>query len=171
MSLDKIEARDAEAQTPPGCVASPTTSGGEPSAAGVYVASRASVPERSAMWRRLRDRGEPISSTWIDEAGQGDTAELDELWSRICREVTGARHLIMYVEPSDFPLKGAFVEVGMALAARVPITIVAPDVEIEGRNCRPFGSWIRHPLVTFAPDVVTAFAPEGAADLYRRAGA
>lgn len=128
----------------------------------IYVASRASVLARGAMWRAERAAGAPIISTWIDEDGENDTADLDELWVRICREVSTAQRLVLYVEPTDFPLKGAFVEIGMALAARVPIVVVAPDVKIEGRNCRPFGSWIRHPLVCFADSVWTAFATDTA---------
>lgn len=134
----------------------PDRGGGVPS--GVYVASRASVLERGAMWRRYRDTGAPIISTWIDEDGPNDTADLDELWVRIRREVITAERLILYVESSDFPLKGAFVEIGLALGANVPIFIVAPDVKIKGRNQRPFGSWIKHPLVRFAATVDEALA-------------
>src|SRR5690606_5090911 len=54
---------------------------------GVYVASRASAPERPAMWRKLRDHGHPIISTWIDEAGEGESHDLGDLWGRILREV------------------------------------------------------------------------------------
>ena len=39
--------------------------------AGIYVASRVS---RAEMWRGYRDEGGvPIVSTWIDEAGDGET--------------------------------------------------------------------------------------------------
>src|SRR5690242_3408330 len=33
---------------------------------GFYVASRASIPERAAMWRWIRRCGVRINSTWID---------------------------------------------------------------------------------------------------------
>lgn len=125
---------------------------------GIYVASRASVLARGEMWRRFRAEGHPIISTWIDEDGPNDTANLDELWVRIRREVVGAERLVLYVEPDDFPLKGAFVEIGMALAANVPIFIVAPGVEISGRNQRPFGSWIKYPSVTMCSDMAGALA-------------
>lgn len=130
--------------------------GREDIARGVYVASRASVLARGEMWRRLRADGAPIISTWIDEDGENDTADLDELWVRINREVTSAAALILYVETDDFPLKGAFVEVGMAIAAGVPIFVVAPGVFISGRNQRPFGSWCRHPSVSFCGTVSEA---------------
>lgn len=124
--------------------------------AGIYVVSRASILARGAMWREARELGAQIISSWIDEDGENDTADLSELWTRIRREVLSARKVVMYVETDDFPLKGAFVEIGMALAGGIPITIVAKGVAINGRNCRPFGSWIRHPSVTFSDSLAEA---------------
>jgi hypothetical protein len=111
----------------------------------VYVASRASVPERPSMWRRLRYEGWRITSTWIDESGEGETSDFAELWLRIQREIRDSHGLILYVEPDDFPLKGALIEVGMAIGMRKPIAIVAPGVTLDKRSCRPVGSWINHP--------------------------
>jgi hypothetical protein len=114
----------------------------------VYIASRASIPERSAMWRRFRDeRGAPIISTWIDEAGEGETADFGELWERIHEEVARSTRLVLYVEAGDFPLKGALIEVGMALSLRRDVWVMGRGVTIEGRTCRPLGSWIKHPCV------------------------
>lgn len=123
---------------------------------GLYVASRASAPERPAMWRKYRELGLPIISTWIDEAGEGETACNRELWQRIEREVTGASALIFYAEPGDFPLKGALVEVGMALAAGIPVRVVIPGVDLQPRSLRPLGSWAMHPLVSFYDSVADA---------------
>jgi hypothetical protein len=118
---------------------------------GAYIASRASLPERSAAWRRLRDvDGWAITCSWIDEAGPGESADLGALWQRIEAEIAGSDRLILYVEPDDFPLKGALIEVGMALACKIPIRIVAPGVELEPTSFRPLGSWVKHPLVAFA---------------------
>lgn len=118
--------------------------------AGTYIASRASIPERSARWRRLRDEdGWKVTSSWIDEAGAGETSDLGSLWERIAAEVARSERLVLYVEPGDFPLKGALIEVGMALAHLVPIYVVAPGVVLEPTSFRPIGSWVRHPLVTF----------------------
>lgn len=125
---------------------------------GIYVASRASVPERAAEWRRLRDHGWPIVASWIDEAGEGETGDFAELWARIQREVTGAAALIVYAEPGDFPLKGALVEVGMALAAGVPVYAVLPGVVLEPRSMRPAGSWLAHPGVAVVPNLAGALA-------------
>ncbi len=118
--------------------------------AGTYIASRASPPERSEAWRRLRDiDGRKITSTWIDEAGVGESTDLGALWVRIEAEIERSERLILYVEPGDFPLKGALIEVGMALAHRIPIRVVAPGVMLDPVSFRPLGSWVRHPLVSF----------------------
>jgi hypothetical protein len=114
----------------------------------IYAASRANLPERVTIWHHLRNRGVSIVSTWIDEAKPGATADLSELWERIADEISWADRLVLYVEPEDFPLKGALIEVGMALALELPVFVVAPGCKFEPPNYRPIGSWIRHPLVT-----------------------
>lgn len=125
---------------------------------GVYVASRASLPERPAQWRALRDAGWPIVSTWIDEAGEGETADLGELWERICAEVRASAGVVLHVEQGDFPLKGALIEIGMALGMGKRVGVYAPGVALENRSMRPLGSWAMHPLVAFRPTL------EGALD-------
>ncbi len=125
---------------------------------GIYVASRASVPERPAMWRRLRDQeGWPIISTWIDEAEAGQTENFSELWARIHSEIKASLGVILYAEAEDFPLKGAFIECGIALGMGKPVAVVIPGVNLYGgvygdpnEQWRPFraiGSWISHPRV------------------------
>jgi hypothetical protein len=108
------------------------------------------------MWRAYRDAGHPIISTWIDEAGEGETDDLGELWERIAAEVASSCGLVLYVEAEDFPLKGAFVEVGMALALGKQINIVAPDVQLEPCSLRPIGSWAAHKNVCFFETVSDA---------------
>jgi hypothetical protein len=119
---------------------------------GTYIASRASLSERSEAWRKLRDvDGYLIVSSWIDVVTQplngDDTKPLHAIWENITQEVTTAERVIVYAEPDDFPLKGTLVEVGMALAVGTPIYLVLPGVEIEADTFRPIGSWINHPLV------------------------
>lgn len=114
---------------------------------GIYVASRASIPERSAMWRAYRADGVPIVSTWIDEAGEGETACYVDLWDRITSEISGSAALILYAEPNDFPLKGALIEVGIAIGMCKPIIACLPRVQLTGDTLRPVGSWIKHRLV------------------------
>jgi hypothetical protein len=125
---------------------------------GIYVASRASEPARPAMWRALRDAGWPITSTWIDEAGEGQTADIGELWARIDHEVRSSAGLIVYAEADDFPLKGAYIEAGIALGAGLPVAVVMPGVALEPRSDRPMGSWVRHPLVTICETLEQARA-------------
>lgn len=115
---------------------------------GIYVASRASVPERAAMWRDLRDNhGWNITASWIDEAGEGETADFTELWTRIHAEITRSDKLVLYARTEDFPLKGALIEVGIALGVGLPIVACLPFVVLEGRSMRPVGSWLAHPRV------------------------
>ncbi len=127
---------------------------------GVYVASRA-TGFRAQMWNRWRDRGVRITSTWIDEAGQGETRDWADLWSRCMEEVKQAGSLIFYAEAHDFPLKGALVEVGAALALGKRVFAVLPGVNLQEENLRPVGSWLRHPLVTRCIDVEEALAQAG----------
>lgn len=126
-----------------------------------YVASRASIPERGAMWREFRRRGVDITSSWIDEDGESETEDFCELWDRIENEVRGADHLVLYAKAGDFPLKGALIEVGMALGMGKPVTVCLPNVELQGRSFRPVGSWIEHPLVERNDDIQTILQVEG----------
>jgi len=149
-----IEAEVEAALSPTGQRDHPDTVGG------IYVASRSSVPARAAMWRELRGQGAPIISSWIDESGEGQTASFSELWQRIVSEIRSCCGLIVYVEPDDLPLKGAYVEVGMALALGKPVIVVAPGVAFnhDGKRPRPLGSWVAHPRVQFRDDIHSAIA-------------
>ncbi len=77
-----------------------------------YVASKT---KHSDLWRAIRDSGQHIISTWIDEAGEGQTANYRELSERCLREISECDALILYCEPGEH-LKGALVEAGAALA-------------------------------------------------------
>lgn len=111
----------------------------------LYVASRTN---RAELWRTYRDRdGVPIISSWIDEAGEGETNDFSELWQRIQREIAYSCGLLFYANTADAPWKGAFVEVGMALALGKPVGVVVAG-ELEGRTMRPVGSWILDKRVT-----------------------
>lgn len=112
----------------------------------IYVASRASVEKYPREWRRLRAMGWPINSSWIDESGPGETADMGELWQRIEREVRAARGVVLWAEAEDFPLKGAFIEVGMAIGMGKPVAVYTRHA-FDSRDYRPFGSWMNHPLV------------------------
>lgn len=87
---------------------------------GIYIASKT---RHAHLWRDLRAAGAPIISTWIDEAGEGESADLHDLWDRCISESKGCKTLIVYREPEDV-LKGAWVEIGAALASGKPVYAV-----------------------------------------------
>lgn len=123
----------------------------------IYVASRASVPERVAMWHRLRVAGHPIISSWIDADLDGRTMDYSALWQRITDEVRCATAFVFYAEPGDFPMKGAFVEVGIAIGIGIPVIAVLPGVKLESRTLRPVGSWVSLPSVRRIDNIEAAF--------------
>lgn len=111
----------------------------------IYIASKTRLAPR---WRALRDeRGLPIVSSWIDEAGAGETKSHSEFWQRVVREVGQASALVIYREPGEV-LVGAFVEMGVALATGVPV-FVAGEVD---------SSVTHHPLVVECPSFDDALA-------------
>ncbi|MBA1159361.1 hypothetical protein [Microvirga mediterraneensis] len=89
----------------------------------IYIASKTAHAPR---WREARANGAPIISTWIDEAGVGETKCFADLWCRCASEAAEADVLIVYREPGEI-LKGAFVEVGCALNAGKPVYAVGCD--------------------------------------------
>lgn len=112
---------------------------------GIYIASKTKHAER---WRFLRDKvGEPIISTWIDEAGPGESADLDDLWRRCIAEASSCELLIVYRE-TDEVLKGAWVEVGAALAVGTPVFAVGLDEFTIAK----------HKRLTHFPDMKSAIA-------------
>lgn len=109
-------------------------------ASGIYVASRVKQAE---VWKAYRARGWKINASWIDEAGEGETADFGELWERIRGEIERSHALVFYAGGvEDFPFKGALVEVGMALAMGKPVIVALENVMLDGRTMRPVGSWL-----------------------------
>jgi len=120
----------------------------------IYVASRASIPERPAMWRMLRDKKAwPIISTWIDEAGPGQTASMIDLWTRIEQEIAASSGVLLYIEPGDLPLKGAYIECGMALGMGKRVAVVMLGIDKVDTH---IGSWIFHPNVQLRTSIYSA---------------
>jgi len=93
---------------------------------GIYVASKAFL---GPMWRALRDNGLPICSTWIDESEPGQTSDWAALWVRCVREASEADCVLCYAESGEV-LKGALVEVGIALGHGIPIIWVGPELSV-----------------------------------------
>jgi hypothetical protein len=96
------------------------------------------------MWLNLRAQGVPISSTWIDQANEGETEDFSMLWDQIIEDIRSSSALLFYAAHDDFPLKGAFVEVGIAMDWELPIFVVLDNVTPQGRTMRPVGSWVLH---------------------------
>ena len=117
---------------------------------GIYVASRTI---HAAMWKELQSEGVPIISTWLDEAGAGETEDFSDLWRRCVDEVKRAGRLVAFHSEGDV-WKGAFIEIGVALGAGVPVTVVGG----------PPGSWPAHPLVSQARSVREAVGLGGRAE-------
>jgi hypothetical protein len=120
---------------------------------GIYVASRVC---RAEMWKKYRAQGRAVISTWIDEAGEGETDSFTELWGRLHKEIAACNGLIFYGDVTDAPWKGALVEVGIALGLGKPVAAVILG-EVEGRTYRPVGSWLEHPGVRRLRNVSEAF--------------
>lgn len=113
----------------------------------IYVSSR-TLPVRVQMWLDLRARYThwKFVSTWIDEAAPGATSDWPATWMRYIEEIRSADVLLLHAEAEDFPLKGALVEVGAALALGKSVLAVLPQGYDE-TTYRPVGSWVRHPAV------------------------
>lgn len=110
----------------------------------IYIASKTIHAHR---WKALRAEGLPIISTWIDEAGAGETRDWPDLWVRCVAEASRATVTLVYREPADI-LKGAFVEAGAALASGRRIIVVGCDEM----------SFVRHPNAATAASLEEALA-------------
>lgn len=86
----------------------------------IYTASKVIHADK---WRALRASGVEVSSTWIDEAGPGESGDYEELASRCIDEVSDSNALLLYCEPGEV-LKGALIEVGVAFAYNIRIFCV-----------------------------------------------
>lgn len=115
----------------------------------IYTASRVRHAQK---WLDARANGFNVISTWIDEAGEGQTSSMAGLWLRCVYEAKTADALILYREGDD-PLKGALIETGAALSAGVRVFAVGFN---DGEDLKTF-SFLHHPLVTLCETLETAF--------------
>lgn len=123
----------------------------------IYTASKTIHAHK---WRELRSLGYNINSTWIDEAGPGETACFRRLWERCINEAAQADALLLYRQPGE-ALKGAFIEAGAALASKKPVFAIG----IEDQSFR------YHPLITVCDSVNDALIKMAATeDLLKRVG-
>jgi hypothetical protein len=109
----------------------------------IYVASKSKMgPE----WKRWREAGIPIISTWIDECGPGES-NLPALWTRCIQEVSSAQVLVLVHNEGEVQ-KGSLVEMGAALTSGASVIWVGPE----------YLSAQHHPLVHHAQNVDVAMA-------------
>lgn len=101
---------------------------------GIYTASKT---VHAPLWKQWRREGLPVISTWIDEAGVGETADFADLWTRCISETAKAEILVCYREEGEV-LKGAFIEIGAALQSGTRVICVG---DFSGM------SFLHHPLV------------------------
>lgn len=116
----------------------------------IYVASKSHHWE---FWQTLRAHlrfPHRITSTWIDEGAPGASSDLADLWRRCIAEASDADALIALHRGGE-EWKGAFVEIGAALAHGKPVIVIGD----------PPGSWVNHPLVGRARTIREALAAIG----------
>lgn len=111
----------------------------------IYIASKTKHADK---WKGLRSNGVNIISTWIDEAGEGETEDMASLCMRCIEECLVCDALIVYRESGDY-LKGAFIEMGIVLSRyrqHTPIYLVGPVL--------PTGSAFTYSHQVFEADTV-----------------
>ena len=112
----------------------------------LYVASKSEHgPAWQAMRLPLAEEGVDIIATWVDESGPSESPDLTDLWVRCIDEVKACDLVVAWHNEGE-TWKGAYVEIGAALASGVPVYVIG----------RPPGSWVNHPLVTICADVSDA---------------
>jgi hypothetical protein len=100
----------------------------------IYTASKTAHAQK---WRALR-RDHDVTASWIDEAGESQTADYSELATRCITDIESADVLLLYCEPGEL-LKGALIEAGIALALGKQVRCVGECASLS----RVFN---RHPL-------------------------
>jgi hypothetical protein len=119
----------------------------------IYIASKTKHAWR---WRALREDLKPcgifINSTWIDEAGAGESKDLAGLAHRCIGEAMDADLLIVYGEEGEV-LKGALIEIGAAMAFGV-------DVISVGVTLPDSSAFTHHPLWFRAETIEAALDSE-----------
>lgn len=109
----------------------------------IYFASKTCHANK---WKKLRGEGVPVISTWIDEAGVGESKSLEDLWTRCVSEASAAAVTILYAEDGD-ELKGAFLEAGAALGNGRWLIVV---------GARRNWSFVNHPKAIVASSLEVA---------------
>lgn len=115
----------------------------------IYVASKLHHVE---MWKQLRSDGFHLCASWLDAPWlfndeQATAEELSDIWCKVIDEASSCDVLVVYAEHGE-NLRGAYVEVGCALASGKKIHVVGA---VEG-------DWLHHPNVHRFETVIDAIA-------------
>jgi len=115
----------------------------------IYVASHIRFID---YWKKLRDSGVAISSTWIDHVPErGDKEAISRLWLNCFEEIRQSDMIMVKAEKED-RLKGVMVEVGAASFLGKPVYLVEENNDM--------GDIYHHPLfykVSSPEDAITHF--------------
>jgi nucleoside 2-deoxyribosyltransferase len=105
----------------------------------VYTAGHTHLVHEIYEWKQ--EIYAQVVSSWLGLV-MGEMAETPAnskaFWQNNIKEVQDADVVVVFADPLH-PLRGALVEVGVGLAAEIPIIIVGEHPS--------FGSWRHHPLV------------------------
>lgn len=93
----------------------------------IYIASKT---KHAPKWRKIREHGVRINSTWIDEAEPGQSLDLAKLAVNCIHEIQNADTVVLYCE-SEEVLKGSLIEFGAALAFGKKVVIIGSAVNLE----------------------------------------
>lgn len=107
----------------------------------VYIASKLSHAAKLIDFKREDIPGALVTSRWLHMVSFEQTAKpADFTWCWMIDEndVRDCDVLLIYGEPDD-ELRGALIEVGMAIALRKVVLVVG--------DCPSFGTWQYHPQV------------------------
>ena len=103
--------------------------GANPYADAIHIASKTKHADR---WKKIASV-DPVSSTWIFEAGEGETSDFNDLWLRCIAEASNSKALVAYHEEGEI-LKGAWMEMGAAMACGVPVHAVGFEGYTIGKS-------------------------------------
>ena len=117
----------------------------------IYTASKL---RHGHMWRKICDNRSDVilHARWLKHIPIGtpdDPMNAPAFWLQDQQDIRDSDAVLVYAEPTDM-LRGALVEVGMALAYGVPVIVVGDHED--------YGTWRWHPLVHWAPDIDAAIA-------------
>lgn len=115
----------------------------------VYIASKM---QHAARWRNLYSKYAHVHvvSRWpfLEPSVEPDEDNARKFWQDDVADIQAADAVIVYAEPEE-KLRGALVEAGIAIGLGKLVIVIGDHPD--------FGTWIHHPQVRRADDLVSAF--------------